>query len=42
MKLGPAVGESLHVLEGLKPGDRVVVTGSFYLRAEATRSRAGG
>jgi RND family efflux transporter MFP subunit len=38
VKLGPAVGDFLQVLEGLKPGDRVVTDGSFFLRAEATRT----
>jgi len=42
VKLGPAVGDFLQVLEGLKPGDKVVTDGSFFLRAEATRTRAGG
>jgi cobalt-zinc-cadmium efflux system membrane fusion protein len=42
VKLGPAVGESVEVLEGLKPGERVVVAGTFFLRGEAARSRSGG
>ena len=42
VKLGPAAGDFMHVREGLKPGDKVVTDGSFYLRAEATRSRSGG
>ena len=42
VKLGPAVGEFMQVLEGLKPGDKVVTEGSFFLRAEATRTRTGG
>lgn len=41
VKLGPAVGDFMQVREGLKPGDRVVTDGSFYLRAEATRNRSG-
>lgn len=42
VKLGPAVGDFMQVREGLKPGDKVVTDGSFYLRAEATRNRSGG
>jgi RND family efflux transporter MFP subunit len=42
VKLGVAVGDSLQVLEGLKPGDRVVTAGSFFLRGEAARNRSGG
>jgi RND family efflux transporter MFP subunit len=41
IKLGAAIGDSIQVLEGLKPGERVVTSGSFYLRAEAARSRSG-
>ena len=40
LKLGPAVGETVQVLEGLKPGERVVTVGSFLLRAEAARVRS--
>jgi len=39
VKLGSVVGESVEVLEGLKPGERVVVEGSFFMRAEAARTR---
>jgi RND family efflux transporter MFP subunit len=42
VKIGPAVGDFLQILEGVKPGERVVTAGSFYLRAEAARSRTGG
>jgi len=35
-------GDVVTVLEGLKPGERVVTEGSFFLRAEAARSRTGG
>lgn len=38
---GAAVGDFLTVLEGLKPGEKVVSEGSFFLRAEAARSRTG-
>ena len=40
--LGSAVGDAIQVLKGLKPGDRVVTEGSFFLRAEAGRLRSGG
>jgi RND family efflux transporter MFP subunit len=40
--LGGAVGDDVQVLKGLKPGDRVVTEGSFFLRAEAARQRSGG
>jgi RND family efflux transporter MFP subunit len=40
--LGPAMGDRVQVLEGLEPGEQVVTEGSFFLRAEATRSRSGG
>jgi cobalt-zinc-cadmium efflux system membrane fusion protein len=42
VKLGPPVGEFFPVLDGLRPGERVVIEGSFFLRAEATRTRSGG
>ena len=42
VKLGPAMGGSVQVLEGLKPGEKVVTDGSFFLRAEASRARSGG
>ena len=42
VKLGTALGESLEVLDGLKPGELIVTTGSFFLRAEAGRTRSGG
>ena len=41
VKLGAALGESLEVLDGVKPGELVVTTGSFFLRAEAGRTRSG-
>jgi membrane fusion protein, heavy metal efflux system len=42
VKVGPPAGEFVPVLSGLKPGDKVVTDGSFYLRAEAARTRSGG
>jgi len=42
VRLGPAVGDLVEVLEGVKPGERVVTEGSFLLRAEAARTRSGG
>jgi membrane fusion protein, heavy metal efflux system len=40
--LGSVVGDAVQVVKGLKPGDRVVTEGSFFLRAEAGRLRSGG
>jgi multidrug efflux pump subunit AcrA (membrane-fusion protein) len=40
VKLGPAAGDSVQVLEGLGAGERVVTEGSFLLRAEAARLRS--
>jgi RND family efflux transporter MFP subunit len=42
VKLGSPAGEFVPVLDGLKPGDKVVTDGSFFLRAEAARTRSGG
>jgi RND family efflux transporter MFP subunit len=42
VKLGLASGTFVDVVEGLKPGDRVVTEGSFFVRAEAGRTRSGG
>jgi cobalt-zinc-cadmium efflux system membrane fusion protein len=42
VRLGATAGELVQVLDGLKPGDKVVTHGSFFLRAEAARTRAGG
>lgn len=41
VKLGPPVGESVEVVEGLQPGDKVATEGTFFLRAEAARTRQG-
>jgi len=40
--LGSVMGDAIQVVTGLKPGDRVVTEGSFFLRAEAARQRSGG
>jgi multidrug efflux pump subunit AcrA (membrane-fusion protein) len=40
--LGSTSGNFVQVLEGVKPGERVVTEGSFLLRAEAARTRSGG
>lgn len=42
VKLGQPVGDLVEVVEGLKPGERVVTEGSFFLRAEAARARSSG
>jgi multidrug efflux pump subunit AcrA (membrane-fusion protein) len=42
VRLGAALGDSFEVLDGLKPGELVVTAGSFFLRAEAGRTRSGG
>src|SRR5881409_2740552 len=42
VKLGRATGDVVEVLAGVKPGERVVTDGSFFMRAEATRTRSGG
>ncbi len=42
VKLGSAMGDSVEILEGLDAGEQIVVAGSFFLRAEATRARSGG
>jgi cobalt-zinc-cadmium efflux system membrane fusion protein len=40
--LGAPVGDAVQVLDGVKPGDKVVTEGSFFLRAEAARVRSSG
>ena len=37
VRLGPAAGDLVQVLEGLAAGDRIVVEGSFAVRAELER-----
>jgi len=39
VKLGARSAEFVQVLEGLTPGDKVVTEGSFFLRAEAAKTR---
>jgi len=41
VKLGQRSDERYPVLEGLTPGERIVTTGSFMLRAEYLKSRQG-
>ena len=41
VKLGPARGNLVQVLDGVKPGEKVVTEGSFFLRGEANRTRSG-
>lgn len=38
MKLGEQFGAGYRILEGLKPDDKVVTEGSFFLRAESLRN----
>lgn len=42
VKVGAALGELVQIVEGLKLGESVVTDGSFFLRAEAARTRTGG
>ena len=42
VRVGPPAGAFIPVLDGLKPGENVVTDGSFYVRAEAARTRSGG
>jgi membrane fusion protein, heavy metal efflux system len=39
VRLGASMGESVAVLSGLQPDERMVTDGSFFLRAEAARNR---
>ena len=41
VRLGASVGEAVAVLSGLRPDERVVTQGSFFLRAEVGRNRGG-
>jgi multidrug efflux pump subunit AcrA (membrane-fusion protein) len=38
--LGAPMGDLVQVLDGVKPGEKVVTEGSFFLRAEAARVRS--
>jgi RND family efflux transporter MFP subunit len=38
IRLGRPLGDAYAVLDGLRPGELVVTTGSFFLRAEAIRN----
>src|SRR5262249_26557006 len=42
VETGTTTGEHVEIVHGLEPGERVATEGSFYLRAEAGRQRAGG
>jgi RND family efflux transporter MFP subunit len=42
VKVGAGNGDVVEVLDGLKPGERVVTDGGFLLRAEAARVRGSG
>jgi hypothetical protein len=42
VKLGQVVNDLGQVLDGVKPGQKVVTEGSFLLRAEVASARAGG
>ena len=37
VQVGPRSGDSVQILSGLRPADRVAVTGTFFLRAERER-----
>jgi RND family efflux transporter MFP subunit len=41
VELGPLVGESYPIRQGLQPGEVVVTEGSFFLRAESVRNAPG-
>ena len=41
VRLGAGDATTVQVLEGLRSGDRIVTAGSFFLRAEAARTRQG-
>lgn len=40
VKIGPAIGDNIIVLEGLKPGEQIAATGSFKLRDGALVMKA--
>lgn len=39
VRVGSSTGDFVQILDGLKPGEKVVTGGSFFVRAEATRSK---
>jgi RND family efflux transporter MFP subunit len=39
VKLGPSRGDLVQVVEGLRPGEKIVTNGSFFIRSEAARGR---
>jgi RND family efflux transporter MFP subunit len=41
VKIGAQDGAAVEVIEGLKIGERIVIEGSFFVRAEAARIRPG-
>jgi RND family efflux transporter MFP subunit len=41
VKLGADSGDAVQVLDGVKAGESIVTDGSFFLRAEAARTRSG-
>ncbi len=41
VELGTATGEVVEVRVGLKPGERIVSAGSFYLKTALLRERIG-
>jgi hypothetical protein len=41
VRLGPAAGEEVSVLSGVRPGDVIVGEGSFFVRAERERLGLG-
>jgi membrane fusion protein, heavy metal efflux system len=41
VRVGTPAGDTVDVISGLKPGERVVSEGSFFVRAEAARTRSG-
>jgi membrane fusion protein, heavy metal efflux system len=40
--LGTGAGDHVQIVAGLEPGEHVVTEGTFFLRAEAAKTRAGG
>jgi multidrug efflux pump subunit AcrA (membrane-fusion protein) len=42
LRLGRRTDAYVEVLEGLSPGESVVVEGTFFLKSEAAKHRMGG